>query len=164
MFTPAVLLISRNSGAVRTVEYAGLNTEENRMKTRRNTIQKTLIREALRHLSHPTAEEIYQYIHRIHPRVSRATLYRQLRDLSSGGFLLKVDVPGDAARYDTTTRPHCHGYCRECRRIFDLEVDEHLVNGMKKTVKEDYGFQIEGVKVLFLGLCPKCRVAERECM
>ena len=61
------------------------------MISERNTFQKSLVYEtvcALHH--HPTAIEIYEELHKAHPTVSRATVYRILGTLSS---LIATDNP-----------------------------------------------------------------------
>ena len=47
----------------------------------RQTKQKQVIYDALTMLNHPTATEVYAWVHERHPTVSRATVFRVL-----GGF------------------------------------------------------------------------------
>ena len=50
---------------------------------KRNTIQRTLVLEAVNRLRfHPTAEEIYDDVIREHPHISKATVYRNLNQLA----------------------------------------------------------------------------------
>ena len=44
----------------------------------RQTKQKTIIYDALMTLDHPTATEVYSYVHEQYPSVSRATVFRVL--------------------------------------------------------------------------------------
>ena len=49
----------------------------------RNTVQRAMTLEAVRRLhAHPTAEEVYRQVAAEHPSVSRATVYRNLRQLA----------------------------------------------------------------------------------
>ena len=46
---------------------------------RRNTIQKDLILNAVNQLhNHPTAGDIYEFIHKDHPNIGKGTVYRNL--------------------------------------------------------------------------------------
>ena len=58
----------------------------------RNTVQRAMTLEAVRRLhAHPTAEEVYRQVAAEHPSVSRATVYRNLRQLAeSAGHVYRV--------------------------------------------------------------------------
>jgi len=127
------------------------------MKAQRKTVQKVLVQEALNSLYHPTADEVYDYVHEKHSTVSRATLYRNLKTMSEKGNILKIDSPGiGAARYDDVVRPHFHGKCRVCGKIFDIEMEQEHANSLRKKVRDSYGFKIENQEVVFIGVCPNC--------
>src|SRR5207302_11275601 len=68
--------------------------------------------------AHPTAAFVYRRVRRRLPRVSLATVYRNLRMLAAEGFLAE---PADEAgmRFDGNTGPHDHFACLACRRISD---------------------------------------------
>ena len=52
---------------------------------KRNTIQRTLVLEAVNHLrSHATAEEVYDAIVQQHPHISKGTVYRNLNQTEIG--------------------------------------------------------------------------------
>ena len=64
---------------------------------KRHTIQRDIVLSAVNALrNHPTADEIYEHIHSSHPTVSRATVYRNLSDLSESGEVLHVELPNTA--------------------------------------------------------------------
>ena len=121
---------------------------------KRNTIQRSLILEAVNRLQcHATAEEIYNEITREHPNIGRGTVYRNLKQLSEGGEIRKLEVPGGADRYDHRTISHYHARCLRCGRLFDVEMDyiEHL----ERSIKDTHGFVISGHDIMFKGVCPK---------
>src|SRR3989441_2309006 len=69
--------------------------------------------------AHPSAAMVYRDVRRRLPRVSLATVYRNLRMLAAEGFLAeRADEAG--MRFDGNTRPHDHFTCLACRRIYDL--------------------------------------------
>src|SRR2546427_4629662 len=69
--------------------------------------------------AHPTAAVVYQRVRRRLPRVSLATVHRNLRMLAAEGFLAeRADAGG--MRFDGNTAPHDHFTCLACGRIYDV--------------------------------------------
>lgn len=123
---------------------------------RRNTIQRILVLEAVRKLkSHATAEQIYDEIARAHPTVSRATVYRNLNLLAELGEIRRLEIPGSADCFDHIAARHCHVQCRECGRVFD--VDMEFVTGLESRIRDTHGFEVSDYDILFHGTCPDCR-------
>ena len=66
------------------------------MTSRRNTIQKDLVRNAVYEMRrHVTANEVYEFIKKAHPTIGKGTVYRNLDILVEEGALRKVEVPED---------------------------------------------------------------------
>ena len=123
---------------------------------KRNTVQRQIVLDALLKLNtHPTIEEIYAEIHKDHPAISKTTVYRNLRQLANNGVIRQVSFPDGLERYDGTARLHYHFKCKECNRIYDVDI-EHLT-GINDTVQGKYGFQVDGHDVVFSGICLKCQ-------
>jgi len=75
----------------------------------RNTIQRSLVLEAVKELRcHATADEVYDAIMKIHPNISRGTVYRNLNLLSDTGEIHKVEMPSGADCYDHLCHEHYH--------------------------------------------------------
>ena len=63
----------------------------------KNTRQKEIILDAVSHLKdHPTADEIYLYLKKDYPKLSLATVYRNLNQFVTDGRIRRVSVPGDS--------------------------------------------------------------------
>lgn len=123
---------------------------------RRNTIQRILVLEAVRSLQcHATAEQVYAEIAREHPTVSRATVYRNLNLLAELGEIRRLEIPGSADRFDHISDRHCHVQCRECGRVFD--VDMEFVTGLESQIRDAHGFDFTDYDILFHGVCPACK-------
>ena len=123
--------------------------------TTRNTIQRALVLEAVRSLHcHPTSADVYEAVREHHPRISRATVYRNLGVLASRGEVTRVEVPNGADRYDFRTTPHCHALCRTCGGVFDIEMPQV---DMASQVTDAHGFFIERCEIVFEGVCAQCR-------
>ena len=121
----------------------------------RNTIQRTLVYEAVNRLRcHATADEIYEEIAREHPTISRGTVYRNLNRLSEMGEIRKMEIPGGPDRFDHCCRDHYHARCSQCGRVFDVEMD-HIAD-LKKNIKDSHGFTVTGHDIMFRGVCPEC--------
>jgi Fe2+ or Zn2+ uptake regulation protein len=120
----------------------------------RQTKQKQIIYEALQTLDHPTATEVYGYVHNMYPTVSRATVFRVLGGFAANGRALELRAAGDEIRYDYNVMPHYHAHCRECGRVADVWVEGMPEKGLKG--EADCGFQVEGYSVEFFGICTHC--------
>jgi Fe2+ or Zn2+ uptake regulation protein len=69
---------------------------------------------------HPTATEIFDGVNRLDPRSSRATVYRNLRDLVDAGLVREVAVEGRSARFDVRGMRHHHFICDRCGEVEDM--------------------------------------------
>lgn len=119
----------------------------------RKTTQKKLVTDVMHRLAnHPSAEAVYLEVHKTHPRVSKATVYRILKEEAARGNLRSVDIPRDVNRYDHRTEEHWHIRCRVCGRIGDVE-GLHGTDGMY--VRPE-GWTVENVVMSFYGICADC--------
>ena len=124
--------------------------------TRRNTIQRSLVLEAVNRLHcHATADEVYAEISKEHPTISKATIDRNLNVLSELGEIRRLEIPGSADRYDHISRNHCHVKCKVCGRVFDVDMD--FVGGLERGIRDTHGFDFTGYDIIFHGVCPECQ-------
>ena len=121
----------------------------------RQTKQKQIIYDALQTLDHPTATEVYSYVHNVSPTVSRATVFRVLGGFAASGRALELRAAGDEIRYDYNVMPHYHAHCRECGRVADVRTEGIPESGLKGVA--ECGFSVEGYSVEFFGVCADCR-------
>ena len=126
------------------------------MFTKRNTIQRSLVLEAVNKLKcHATADEIYQEVTREHPNISKGTVYRNLNQLSDSGEIRKIKTPGGADRFDHRCHDHYHVKCLRCGRVFD--VDMEYITGLEGKIRDAHGFEFSGHDLMFRGICPECQ-------
>ncbi|MBQ5927301.1 MAG: transcriptional repressor, partial [Clostridia bacterium] len=120
--------------------------------TERNTKQKAIIYDALQTLDHPTATEVFGYVHERYPTVSRATVFRVLSGFAVGGRAQEIKMAGTDVRYDFTMRKHSHVHCRVCGRVTDVYKEDfpELSDEFKENVG---GFEVEGYSLEFYGIC-----------
>jgi len=125
------------------------------MITKRKTIQQTLVFETVNKLKcHATADEVYSAIVTEHPSISRATVYRNLNQLSESGQIRKVGVPDGADRFDHQCFEHYHAKCVKCGNIYD--VDMEYITTLQDRIKDTHEFQFWGHDIIFYGLCSHC--------
>lgn len=132
------------------------NHIEEQKPVTRNTIQRTLVLEAVQGLhDHPTSADVYEAVRVKHPNISRATVYRNLGVLAERGDVLRVEVAGGADRYDFFNKPHYHARCSQCGGIFDVDMAYRF--DLIDEVADAHGFKIEGHQIMFSGVCPACQ-------
>ena len=106
----------------------------------------------MEHNRHPTAAEIFAVVNRVDPRSSRATTYKNLRDLVQAGLVREVAVEGRAARFDAKGMRHHHFICDRCGNVEDLdwyEVPRPSAGSLGKRILRE-------CELIFRGLCTKC--------
>jgi len=104
---------------------------------------------------HPTAEEVFLAVKSELPKISLATVYKNLEALVACGAASKLTYGDGAARYDIRTDHHYHSRCLSCGRIADLE--PHGAEELGKLIKPPSGFQIEDYRVEVVGYCNDCK-------
>ena len=122
-----------------------------RMTSQREIILKEL-QDSRQHL---TADELYERVKKFMPRISLATVYRNLETLSEAGIIGKLEISGRQKRFDSDVHPHDHIYCLQCHRVDNIDFDRDLVD--PRAVASDKGYRITGYRVEFKGICASCR-------
>jgi len=103
--------------------------------------------------AHPSAAMIYRDVRRRLPRVSLATVYRNLRMLAAEGLLTeRADTAG--MRFDGNTADHDHFTCVTCGRIYDVPAaGAHLAVAPVLPA----GFDVLSRRTEFYGRCGRCQ-------
>jgi Fur family transcriptional regulator, peroxide stress response regulator len=127
-----------------------------RARGKRLTRPRRLILQAVRASdAHPSAAAVYRQVRRQLPRVSLATVYRNLRMLAAEGLLTeRADLGG--MRFDGNTAAHDHFTCVACGRIYDVPAPgaRRVGAGVART-----GFEVFAQRIEFYGRCAVCRRA-----
>ena len=101
--------------------------------------------------AHPTAAFVYGRVRRRLPRVSLATVYRNLRRLSAEGFLRERAAP-NGMRFDGNLARHDHFTCLRCGRIYDVPA-----RAAPRRRRAGAGFEVLGQRIELYGRCAACR-------
>lgn len=123
---------------------------------RRQTRQRDVVLQAVRStMEHPRAEWVHREARRRLPRISLATVYRNLKELAAEGLIREIRAGGQTARYDGNTGRHYHIRCLGCERLSDLplSVDDRL----EREAGRATNYAIRGHAVEVQGLCPACQ-------
>jgi len=122
----------------------------------RMTPQRKVILEELRRVNtHPSADEIYALVRRRLPRISLATVYRNLEILAAAGQIQKLEPGGMLKRFDGVTENHYHIRCIRCGRVVDAPID--FDPAIDRKLADDLDFDIIGHRLEFIGVCSACR-------
>lgn len=121
---------------------------------KRQTRQKQIVYDMLVKLGHPSATELYEAVHRVHKTISKATVFRILRESAKEGSALRLGVGDEKDRYDATIYPHYHVRCLLCGRVDDVAMPYE--QGLDNLFEEKSGYQIATHTIVFFGTCPYC--------
>ena len=119
----------------------------------RQTRQKHAIRQAFEAANRPLApEEAHASAQSAVPRISLATVYRNINALVDDNWLVRVDLPGFSSRYEVAGKKHHHHFqCRDCGKVFELAGCE-----IKTKPKLPRGFRATGHEFYLYGSCSSC--------
>lgn len=106
---------------------------------------------------HPSAEDIYREILKIHPSISFTTVYKTLQTLRDMGEIQELNIDPERAHYDPFVEDHIHSFCRSCGSIGDLEIDPANPEFINVSSDEVPDFEVHKIQVHFVGLCKDCR-------
>jgi len=121
----------------------------------KSSIQYSIIRsDVLHRYDHPTAEMIYFSVHGKHPRISLATVYRNLENLTKEGVVHKFMIPGEPDHYDAITHEHAHTHCENCGKIYDINIQ--LANALRQKVEKSGKIRMNNYQLIVSGMCREC--------
>lgn len=129
--------------------------------------RKTILGVVRREQSHPTADEVYEKVRKILPRVSMGTVYRNLDVLVSSGLIKRLEPGLPPMRFDGNTEEHYHISCTRCGRVEDAPikpVDDSYdsLKNLESAIGNLTKYGIFGHKLEFIGLCKECMEKEEQ--
>ncbi len=131
-------------------------TPQARDAARRMTRQRQVVLDVVRRLdTHPTADEVYDHVRRRLPRVSLATVYRNLETLSGQGLIHKIGHCDIQMRFEADLHPHLHLRCIDCGDLRDAPINP--CGELDRAVKAMGASKVFGYRLEFLYRCPACR-------
>jgi Fe2+ or Zn2+ uptake regulation protein len=107
--------------------------------------------------THPTAEHLYDMLHRDLPSLSLSTVYQTLDVFIRTGLCRRVGGLGDRLRVDGTPQDHDHAVCRMCRAIFDVDRDQVQLPTSPGYLSN--GLMVTGIRFEYEVICAFCQEA-----
>ena len=119
----------------------------------RNTRQRAAIEEVFETVHRPLSPaEVHELAQKIIPRLGMATVYRALNEMVDDKELRRVELPGQACRYERSgLKHHHHFHCTRCDKVFDL--DGCL---LKEDPDLPKGFEVIEHDITLSGTCADC--------
>lgn len=118
-----------------------------------------IYKEVLNSCNHSSAESIYRKIKDAHPNISFDTVNRTLLTFVDMGLVQIVEGSGDVRRFDANIEHHHHFRCTNCGVIIDFYQKKFNHLELPKEIKEK--FLVNNIRVVFEGICDKCRESLR---
>lgn len=135
------------------VEERAVNEHKVRRSTKQRSFLLKIIKESAEHLD---ASEIYKIAMQEMPRISLATVYRNLHILKEKGLINEVRIDESHHHYEVkTSKEHYHIICRNCGVVEEFEFP--IIKTINKSVKKLEDFEIIDAEVKLTGYCKKCR-------
>ncbi len=135
-----------------------MNSGQGKHSGVRITRQRRIILEVLRGShGHLTADAVHESVRRRIPRISLATVYRNLDLLEACGEARRLRLGDGPARFDGHVEPHHHVRCVGCGRIADTPAGVCRVRSGE--LAESTGYELLDCRVEMSGLCPDCQAA-----
>ena len=106
--------------------------------------------------AHPTAEEVYNSVHEIDEKISKSTVYKNLKELADEGTILKIFTSNNECRFDYMKSKHNHAICKNCGKIFDFEYSFNM-NKLKSELESQIQFTVTEKPVVVIGVCDECK-------
>jgi Fe2+ or Zn2+ uptake regulation protein len=128
--------------------------------SQRNTRPRRLIAGRLTELAECgtdfTIDELWQMLKHDEPKMGRATVYRAVEMLVSGGVLDRIEFADGTHHYRVCGGIHHHHLtCTRCHRV--VEVDICLPIEQVAAISHQTDFAIEGHSLSLFGSCAECR-------
>jgi len=123
----------------------------------RLTSQKQLIaEEILKKRSHFEVEDFIDSLRKMESKISRATVYRTIKQLLDGGLLQKISTRDGKVFYEKSTgmTPHDHLICNTCGKI--LEIKDKKMNELIDHYCDTLDFHPQYRSLHIYGECKQC--------
>ena len=119
--------------------------------------RQAVFKEIMHAHGHFAAEELVKRCQRHRTQVSRATIYRSLRELREAGVIRETAFGEKHQHYEHVYDEHLHHHarCIHCSTIIEFPCQNEKNPHIKALERQ--GFKIIGHEMHFYGMCRKCQ-------
>jgi len=128
--------------------------------SKRSSKREHILGAFLQQEGHLSADDLVGLVHRQHPGIGRATVYRTLQWMVDAGIARKVDFGEGRSRFEPTYRHprHFHLICSVCHRSSEFLSSD--VEALIEEIAAARNFAAAQTVVQILGTCEECRTGE----
>jgi len=105
--------------------------------------------------NHPTANDIYQDVINKFPKISLATVYKNLNKLTKQKMIQEIYIRNEPNRFDKNPFTHYHMICSSCGDVKDLSYP--VLYEIESFVSDLYNFLVSDHVFNLYGICEKCQ-------
>ena len=107
----------------------------------------------MEHLTHPTADVIFNDLYPTIPTLSKTTVYNTLKLLEEQGAIRAISIDDKNVRYDADISGHAHFKCKQCGSVHDVT----LKDSSSIELKNSEDFILTEYQVYYKGYCKQCK-------
>jgi len=107
----------------------------------------------MEHLTHPTADTIFNDLYHSIPTLSKTTVYNTLKLLEEQGVIHAINIDEKNVRYDADISRHAHFKCKKCGCVNDFR----LKNVSEFDNMDSNDFILTEYQVYYKGYCKQCK-------
>lgn len=121
------------------------------------TTQRALLLDIIRKTDkHLDADELYRIAKEKEPRISLATVYRNLKLFKELGLIAESSLGDTHSHYERKNKAdHYHLVCLGCGKI--IEFDSPLLAKAAAVIEKEKRFDITSIQLRMEGYCPDCK-------
>jgi Fur family ferric uptake transcriptional regulator len=134
-----------------------IRKKSNEIAGRPVTSQRTLLLNILRKANkHLDADELHRLAKKKEPRISLATVYRNLKLFKDLGLITESGLGDTHSHYEITDKAHHHHLiCLNCGKI--IEFSNPLIKKAIADIQKESGYDITSIQLKIEGYCPECK-------
>ena len=117
------------------------------------TLQRLSILEIIDMQGHIKIDDLYQEMHKTHPTLSLATVYKNILTMIDKSVILEVPIIGKKSYYELKKLDHIHLICNSCNSINDIDIDSSKIDFLNSS----NNFLLSHSQVNLYGTCADCQ-------
>ena len=123
--------------------------------------RQSVFKEVMQAHGHFAAEELVKHCKKNGKKVSRATIYRSLRELLEAGIIRETAFGEKHQHYEHVydEKLHHHARCIRCYHMIEMPCIDAEKQYVPMLIQR--GFQILGHELHFYGICRHCQIKSR---